>query len=114
MRLPVAIPLAWSRGLTTEWETAMIMIEFSRPFWVTEPLIAPCFCPFSVKYELRAMTYRTFSPAARPLDSVYAPLRAGRWLAPWELGLPVDRSSGRCRRPTSDPGYFRSSLTVTI
>ena len=28
-----------------EWETAITMIESSRPFWVTLPLIWPLFCP---------------------------------------------------------------------
>src|SRR5688572_19203145 len=54
-RLPVGRPEAASRGEITSWLTAMTMILFSRPAWVTEPLIGPDFSAFSLRYPLSAM-----------------------------------------------------------
>src|SRR5690606_27876893 len=55
MRLPVGRPEAASRGEMMSWDTAITMILPSRPFWVTEPLISPDFCPFSFKYAFNAI-----------------------------------------------------------
>ena len=93
MRLPVGRPLAASRGLTISCEVAMTMIVFSRPFWVTEPLISPCFCPFSRMYALRAMLIRPLPSVTRRLVSVYAPLRAGRQLTPAGVDVQEARAS---------------------
>src|SRR4029078_7818631 len=71
--LAVGRALRGSRGLATSCVTAMTMILPSRPFWVTEPLISPCFCPLSFRYALRAIVIRPLPSLAFRLGSVYAP-----------------------------------------